>query len=130
MISRETFGPGVEAVPALRVGGADCLREEFWEHGAAGGYGYQGCRPRRNDASCEWHVFTKGLLKMRAVVGVKPQGLSHESFQCMPKTSPFERSGRRTQEEWQLERERADGPLPASRMYSSRKTNPYFQKEE
>lgn len=62
LIKREALGSGIEAVPALWVGPADCPTEELWEPGMAGRYGHQGC---------EWHVFTKGVLKMRAVTEVK-----------------------------------------------------------
>ena len=95
------------------------------EHGMAGRYRPQGCRPELNDGSCECHVFTRGLVKMRAVVGVKPQDLWSKSFQYMSKISPTERRRRWSQEEQQLERENVDGTLPATQMCSSRKTNPY-----
>ena len=91
----------------------------------AGRYRPQGCRPELKDGSCESHVFTKGLVKMRAVVGVKPQDLWSKSFQYMSKISPTERRKRWSQEEQQLERERVDRPLPAAQMCSSRKINPY-----
>lgn len=124
--SREAFGPRSAAVPALWVGLAGWSREELWEHGMAGRYGHLGCRPKLNNGSCEWHVFTEGLLKMRAGVGMKPQGLWSESFQRMSKTLPIKRRRRQIQEEQQLERERVGGPLPKTQMDSSRKTNPYL----
>lgn len=91
----------------------------------AGRYRPQGCRPELKDGSRKCHVFTKGLVKMTAVVGVKPQNLWSKSFQYMSKISPTERRKRWSQEEQQLERERVDGPLPATQMCSSRKINPY-----